>query len=76
MSKSYTVKRTRRNRTSETAGTIDELTRYFSYVLLTGHSWNNKVNKTPKTIKSLILNLNKAADSSSANGCSDVVYFQ
>jgi len=76
MSKSYTIKRTRRNRTTEMSGTINELINRFSYVLLTGYSWNKKVNKTPETIKSLILNLNKAADSSAANGHSDVLYFQ
>jgi len=76
MSKSHTIKYTRRNRTSETSGTIDELITHFRYTLLKGYSWNKKVNKTPKTIKSLILNLNKATDSAAANGYGDTFYFQ
>lgn len=46
-------------------GTIDELiNNVFSYTLEVGNSWNNKVNRNPKTIKSLITNLNKAAEAS------------
>lgn len=46
-------------------GTVDELTKSFSYTLLCGHSWNSRVNTNPKTFKSLVSNLNKAEDAKS-----------
>lgn len=42
------------------SGTLAELTEYFSYTLLTGYAYNRKINKHPKTFKSLITNLDKA----------------
>lgn len=46
-------------------GTIDEfINNVFGYTLEVGNSWNKKVNRYPKTIKSLISNLNKAAEAS------------
>ena len=46
-------------------GTIDEfINNVFGYTLEVGNSWNKKVNRYPKTIKSLITNLNKAAEAS------------
>lgn len=43
-------------------GTVEELTKYFSYTLEVGYSYESKVNMHPKTIKSLISNLKKAYD--------------
>jgi hypothetical protein len=48
----------RRDRIVE--GTLTELISYFSYTLEIGHSYNNKINKTPTTIKSFISNLQKS----------------
>jgi len=39
---------------------LPELIGYFSYTLEIGHSWNPKISKQPKTIKSFITNLNKS----------------
>ncbi len=41
-------------------GTLEELTQYFGYTLECGHSWNPKINKNPKNLKSLISNINKS----------------
>jgi hypothetical protein len=41
-------------------GTLEELIQAFSYTLNCGHSWNNKINKHPTTLKSLISNINKS----------------
>lgn len=51
-------------------GTLEELTDMFSYTLECGASWsyekgNSQINRHPKTIKSLISNLNKASRNSS-----------
>ncbi len=37
--------------------TLSGLIKYFGYTLEIGHSWNSKISKTPKTIKSFITNL-------------------
>lgn len=39
-------------------GTIERLTDYFSYTLLSGHSWNSKINQHPTTLKGLVNALN------------------
>jgi hypothetical protein len=56
--KQYTVIKHRRGRESEVTGTIEEITKYFSYTLECGNSWNRKINRFPKTIKSLVKNIN------------------
>lgn len=59
--KTYTIVKTR-GRTgteSEFTGTVEELTDMFSYTLECGNSWNSKINRTPKTAKSLVNALNK-----------------
>jgi len=53
--------------------TIEEAIDYFGYTLQCGQSWqhepgNKKINRNPKTIKSLISNLNNAVDNSAMNG--------
>lgn len=56
--------------------TIAEAVQYYGYTLECGESWqhekgNKKINRNPKTIKSLITNLNKASNNSARNGCGD-----
>ena len=52
------------SRSSEriTEGTLEELVKNFSYTLDVGNSWNSKINTKPKTIKSLISNVQKSVD--------------
>ena len=45
------VRHTRRGE-KEVSGTLEELKRYFNYTFEVGCSWNNKINRNPKTIKS------------------------
>jgi len=56
----HTIIKTRRGQSKEISGTVEELTSYFSYTLLVGHSYNSKISKNPRTAKSLVSNLNKA----------------
>lgn len=61
--KVFYVKSIRKNRETIWEGTLDYLKEtVFGYTLDCGHSWNNKINPNPKTIKSLITALNKSAD--------------
>lgn len=60
--KTYTLTKYYKGRTSEVTGTLEELTKYFSYTLECGNSWNSKINRYPKTIKSLVSNINKSYD--------------
>lgn len=74
--KQYTVIIHDRNRADrETTGTVEELTSYFSYTLEKGASWqyekgNKKIDRHPKTIASLIKNLNNAENNAALNGYS------
>ena len=59
----------------DTKGTLEELKTYFKYTLECGESYqsekgNHKINVNPKTISSLIKNVNWAMDNSAANGYS------
>jgi len=81
--KQYTIKQTRYGlngwREHDYTGTLPELIDKFSYTLLKGHSWerqrgNRKINMQPKTIRSLISNLNNAENNAAANGCSNTSY--
>ena len=54
-------------------GTLSELIQSFSYTLECGASWQHekgrkKINREPKTIKSLIMNLYNAKNNSARNG--------
>ena len=54
-------------------GTLTELIKSYSYTLDTGRSYQNekgnkKINCNPKSIKSLVSNLNNAVNNSAANG--------
>ena len=56
--------------------TLDEAIDYYAYTLEVGASWqhergNKKVNRNPKSIKSLITNLNRASNNTARNGCGD-----
>lgn len=81
MSKVFTIASTS-NRTGNThnlTGTIVELVTKCAYTLECGASYqhergNVKVNRTPKTIKSLLTNLNNAVNNSAANGCASTSY--
>ena len=63
MAKVYYVKSTHRGRETIWEGTLEYLKEsVFGYSLCCGHSWNNKINPNPKTIKSLINALNESAN--------------
>lgn len=49
-------------------GTVEEITAYFGYTLECGNSWNKKINKNPKTIKSLVTNINNSYNETQS-GC-------
>jgi hypothetical protein len=56
--------------------TLEEAIKYFGYTLECGASYGwrkgyKKINCNPKTIKSLITNLNNASTNTAANGCGD-----
>ena len=81
--KQYTIKETRYGlrgyREHEYTGTLAELIDKFSYTLLKGHSWehergNKKINMQPKTVRSLVTNLNNAENNAAANGYSSTSY--
>ena len=79
MAKVHHVSITRKGRIRETSGTLEELTSYFGYTLECGSGYqhekgNKKINKNPKSAKSLVDNLNKAASNLSANGCQLTYY--
>ena len=81
--KQYTIRQRRYSyngyRESDYTGTLPELVTKFSYTLLKGHSWENqrgnrKINTQPKTIRSLVSNLNNAENNAAANGFANVSY--
>lgn len=55
--KTYKVKVDYKNREKIVEGTLDYLIDYFSYTLEIGNSWNKRISRNPKTIKSFITNL-------------------
>jgi hypothetical protein len=60
--KIHYIKCTHKERTTMYAGTIDYLNnRVFGYTLECGNSWNRKINRFPKTAKSLVKALNDSA---------------
>lgn len=76
MAKTYVI-RNIRSRTGSTSVTrpmtIAAAVEYYSYTLRVGASWehekgNKKINCNPKTIASLITNLNNAVDNAAVNG--------
>ena len=62
MAKEYTIKKIRNGRETLVTGDLDYLKQYYGYTLECGASWNSKINRYPKTIKSFISNLDKSYD--------------
>ena len=70
------VAKTRRGRTTIWAGTIEELrTNVFGYTLECGNSWNKKISREPKTVASLVSNLNKSVDETQVS-CYERDYYE
>ena len=60
--KIYSVNSVHRGHTTTYTGTLEELeTNVFGYTLECGNSWNRKIPRFPKSIKSLIKALNDSA---------------
>jgi len=77
--KTYKVKCERRGRESFFEGTMPELVLIFKYTLDCGASYQHekgrkKINRNPKTLASLITNLNNAKNNSASNGYSPEYY--
>ena len=62
MAKEYTIVKSKNNSETSVTGTLDYLKDYFSYTIECGVSWNSKINRNPKTIKSLMTTLEKSYD--------------
>jgi hypothetical protein len=81
MAKVYYLKRTRERDGSNSIskGTLVELAASHTYTLECGASYshekgNAKINRKPKTMASLITNLNNAVNNSAANGYAGITY--
>ena len=80
MTKTFIINCTKRGKTSSTRPlTIDEATEYYAYKLETGACYqfekgNKKINRKPKTIVSLISNLNNAVNNAARDGYADETY--
>lgn len=66
-------------RRSQTHDSIEAAVKYYAYTLEKGASWshekgNAKINRNPKTAKSLITNLNNSENNAAANGYSNISY--
>ena len=77
--KVHTIIKHRRGQQTEISKTLPEFIQYFAYTLEVGQSWqhekgNKKINRQPKTIKSLVSNINNAVNNAAANGHSDTWY--
>lgn len=74
--KNYIIIKTRHRDDREyksSPGNVDELVKSYSYTLECGKSYehetgNKKININPKSIKSLVTQLNNAVNNSAANG--------
>jgi len=79
--KVYTIESVRHrtgSRSSQT-GTLEELIKAYGYTLDCGRSWehergNKKINCNPKSVKTLVTNLNNAVNNSAQNGYAGVTY--
>ena len=80
MVKEITIIKNRNGKDSEIVGTVEDLVNnYFGYTLEVGQSWehekgNRKINRNPKSGKSLVDNLNKAVTNSAATGYSSTYF--
>ena len=68
-------------RTYEQVGTLPELVQAYSYTLEVGQSWqhekgNKKINRNPKSIKTLVSNLYNAKNNAAADGYSGCYFEQ
>lgn len=73
--KTYTIIKTRRGRQSESTGTIEELTKDYSYTLECGNGWNSKINRNPKTAAGLVKALNQSVGETQGS-CYDPDYYE
>ena len=60
--KIFTVNVNRRGNDRFVSGTLAQLIQYYSYTLECGNSWNRKISREPKTIKSFEKNYNMSVD--------------
>lgn len=75
----HTIITHRNERETPHTGTLAELIQYHAYTLEVGESYqrekgNKKINRNPKSIKTLITNLNNAKSNAAANGNSSTHY--
>ena len=75
MEKEFTVVKIRRDKEYKVKGTLKYLTEYFGYTLLCGNSYNEKITTTPKTVKSLVSNLNKSVNETQRGSYDPDCYF-
>lgn len=72
MKKVYTIKTSRyglgKTRTAEHTGTLEELIDIYRYTLESGHSYNQKINTNPKTIRGFVSALEKSLNETSSCG--------
>lgn len=71
--------RHRSGTTAAITGELSDLIEAHAYTLECGASWqhekgNKKINRQPKSIASLITNLNNAVNNTAANGCASITY--
>ncbi len=76
----YSITSERNGRERSKSGTLAELIEYYGYTLETGKSYehergNRKINLNPKSIESLVQNLNNAKDNAAANGSSNERFY-
>jgi len=79
--KQHTIITYRKGRETLHTATLTELIQYHAYTLEVGASWqhekgNKKININPKTINSLIQNLNNATNNAAQNGFSSTNYYK
>lgn len=79
--KVYKIESTRYRTGSKSVqeGTLEELIKAYSYTLECGQSWqhekgNSKINCNPKSVATLVKNINNAVNNSAANGYAGVRY--
>lgn len=71
MAKQITVRSYHHGRSHDWTGTVEELrSKVFGYTLECGNSWNPKINRFPKTGKSLVKALNQSVEKTQG-GCFD-----
>ena len=76
----YSITSERNGRERSKSGTLAELIEYYGYTLETGKSYehergNSKINLNPKSIESLVQNLNNAKSNAAANGQSNERFY-